>query len=87
MTSSTVTDRTAARAPQARNWLALAASPTFAFMAWVEAEGMAALCSPGTGIGSMSMMYLLMSLFHLPAWLRRDPHGSRTNRQPTTEGD
>lgn len=87
MTSSTVTDRTAARAPHVRNWLALAAAPTFAFMAWVEAGGMATLCSPGAGIGSMSMMYLLMSLFHLPAWLRRGPHGSRTNRQPTTEGD
>ncbi|RNF34978.1 hypothetical protein [Paracoccus methylarcula] len=90
MTSFSAADSTGSALSQARNLLALAASPVFAVMAWVEAGEMGAVCSPGMGIlpiGSMSIMYLLMSLFHLSAWLKRGPHGSRTNIQPTTEGD
>lgn len=58
------------------DWLALAASPVFAFMAWAETGSMAALCASGQGIlpfSSMTTMYLLMSLFHLPAWLKIGP--------------
>ena len=59
----------------AAGWLALAASPVFAVMAWIaakDASGMA-LCSPASStlpIDGMSAMYLLMSLFHLPPWLK-----------------
>ena len=54
-------------------WLALAASPTFAFMAWIAASAPpTALCSDATRllpIDGMAAMYLLMSLFHLAPWL------------------
>jgi hypothetical protein len=57
------------------NWLALAATPTFAIMAVltvvldVPAD---MLCSSGHGamLGGMVPMYLLMSAFHSAAWLR-----------------
>ncbi|WEX11005.1 hypothetical protein [Chelativorans sp. AA-79] len=56
-------------------WLAYAASPTFALMGLIAAHDAAgiALCSAGSGIlpvDGMTAMYLLMSLFHLPPWLR-----------------
>ena len=59
----------------ATGWLGLAASPTFAAMAWITANepGAMALCSAGSNIpaiGGMPAMYLLMSLFHLPPWLK-----------------
>ena len=54
--------------------LGLAAAPTFALMAWVAATGEGrALCASSSGgwaLDGMSAMYLLMSLFHLPPWLR-----------------
>jgi hypothetical protein len=53
-------------------WLALAASPTFALMAWIAASNASpmALCASRSGIDSMAAMYLLMSLFHLSPWLK-----------------
>ncbi|MCF3947415.1 hypothetical protein [Acidiphilium iwatense] len=62
------------RAPTA-GWLGLAASPTFAFMAWIAAKDAPpiALCSSGSSIlpiDGMTAMYLLMSLFHLSPWLK-----------------
>ena len=56
-------------------WLALAATPTFAIMAVLTAVigGPAdMLCAAGHGsvLGGMVPMYLLMSAFHLAAWLR-----------------
>jgi hypothetical protein len=63
-------------APEAAEWLGLAAAPTFAAMALataVASDGtMGALC--GTGgwpLGGMAPMYLLMSAFHVSPWLRR----------------
>jgi hypothetical protein len=55
-------------------WIALAASPIFALMAWIAANDARpiALCSPGSGIlpiDDMTAMYLLMSVFHLRPWL------------------
>ena len=61
-------------APGAIDVLALAAAPTFALMAIATGSSPAmALCAPGAGllpIDGMTAMYLLMSLFHLPPWLR-----------------
>jgi hypothetical protein len=57
-------------------WLALAAAPTFALMALLTAvlgEGaMGMLCpaSPAPLLSGMVPMYLLMSAFHSPPWLR-----------------
>ena len=57
------------------DWLALAASPTFAGMALltgVQGEG-SMICSamPGASpLTGMAAMYLLMSLFHATPWLR-----------------
>lgn len=66
----------------ASGWLALAAAPTFAAMAWMAAGAPAAICASGSGMSGMppmdgmAWMYLLMSVFHLPPWLavisRRD---------------
>lgn len=48
---------------QSREWLSLAATPTFAIMALYS--GMQEGCMPG-----MIPMYALMSLFHASPWLR-----------------
>jgi hypothetical protein len=52
--------------------LSLAAAPTFAIMALLEAVGggpLSMLCSSSPWTG-MAPMYLLMSVFHLAPWLR-----------------
>jgi hypothetical protein len=59
----------------AAGWLALAASPVFALMGLVAAVDAPrhALCASASGllpIDGMTAMYLLMSLFHLPPWLK-----------------
>ena len=76
-TSSAANKRNAppGQAPGAAGWLALAASPTFALMAWIAANGAPpmALCASGRSIlpvDGMTAMYLLMSLFHLSPWLK-----------------
>jgi hypothetical protein len=58
-------------------WLSLGASPSFALMALVNAElsagGTRMLCgqSPSSSVlGGMTVMYLLMSLFHAAPWLK-----------------
>lgn len=60
---------------RAADALALAAAPVFALMAAVtQARGgpMAQLCGASLeGATSMTLMYLLMSAFHLGPWLRR----------------
>lgn len=53
--------------------LRFAASPTFAIMAIGSSVGgrADALCAPsGSPLGSMVLMYALMSAFHLSPWLR-----------------
>jgi hypothetical protein len=58
-------------------WMCLAATPTFAFMALVtSAHGGGAhdvLCAASQGaslLNGMTFMYLLMSAFHSAPWLR-----------------
>jgi hypothetical protein len=75
-------------------WLALAAAPTFALMAWISAfdGSQAPICSPAQGIlpiNSMACMYLLMSFFHLSPWLKRGPAGRQhlTRSVIQSEGD
>ena len=63
-----------AGALRAANWLALAASPTFAIMALLTGvRGQAEiLCSAAhaSPLSGMITMYLLMSAFHAAPWLK-----------------
>ncbi|MBI1290255.1 hypothetical protein GC173_03305 [bacterium] len=96
MTMFTLARRRPPEGRQSRNaasWLGLAASPTFALMAWVSANDMQGmLCASGPGIlpiGGMAFMYLLMSLFHLSPWLKlaSAPSRQRTQLTSQTRGD
>jgi len=74
----------------AAGWIGLAASPTFALMAWIAAGDAPriAICSPDSGllpIDGMAWMYLLMSLFHLPPWLKLASGRPRQLTVPTTQ--
>lgn len=58
-------------AARAAHWLSLAAAPTFALMALLTSGEADMICSPDTfPLSGMATMYLLMSTFHLPPWLR-----------------
>ncbi|NPU69187.1 hypothetical protein HL667_29570 [Bradyrhizobium sp. 83012] len=68
--------------------LRLAAAPTFALMAVLNAmarDGRSdVICSAmpaGAPLGDMAVMYLLMSVFHLVPWVRRIRRG--TAAQPS----
>jgi hypothetical protein len=70
-------DKPGRDARRAADWISLAAAPTFAIMALIAgiAGGgrMAAMCPPlgdQWALSGMAPMYLLMSAFHSPAWLR-----------------
>jgi hypothetical protein len=72
---ATKANATAGQPRGATGWLALAASPTFALMAWISANDppSMAFCSSGSDflpLDGMTVMYLLMSLFHLSPWLK-----------------
>lgn len=72
-------------------WFGLAAAPTFAVMAWISAAGSPgwAICSAASAfvpINDMTLMYLLMSLFHASPWLKLLFALSR-DRTAQTEGD
>ena len=66
--------RRSAAALRSSNWLYLAPAPTFAMMALLTAvlgDG-SALCSIANAspLSGMVPMYVLMSVFHLPPWLK-----------------
>ena len=70
--------RTGAR----EEWLCLAAAPTFIAMACLTAFAgeTQMICAADQGafpLTGMAMMYLLMSVFHLPPWLRLLGHRGR----------
>lgn len=81
MSTSEKKDEGAARTQPAGNaariagWLGLAATPCFGLMALLAAinDGSGAICSAtSTALApdGMPVMYLLMSIVHLPPWLR-----------------
>ena len=59
--------------------LCLAAAPVFAVLALTTAGGGDMICTmPGmSALGGMSFMYVLMSLFHLAPWLKRNSRQTR----------
>jgi hypothetical protein len=69
-------DEGVAAAPGVAVWLRLAATPTFAIMALLTGllggGPMDLLCSAshGSPLSGMTPMYLLMSAFHSPPWLK-----------------
>ena len=70
-------DGASAAARGAADWLCLAAAPTFAIMALltgIQGGGAAdMICAPGQGalpLSGMTLMYGLMSAFHLAPWLK-----------------
>lgn len=93
MTASILAKKSEAPTWQTRDaasWLGLAASPTFALMAWISAIDASeiSICSSGT-FGGMAWMYLLMSLFHLSPWLKLASSLARplTHLATQSEGD
>lgn len=73
--ASTTSNSSIWRHRDAAGWLGLAASPSFALMAWLAGTDAFrfAICAPASGmppVGGMAGMYLLMSLFHLAPWLK-----------------
>jgi hypothetical protein len=62
--------------PLAAGWLQLAAAPVFLCLAVVVAAGesrypMCGARHAAFSLSGMSVMYLLMGIFHGPVWLRR----------------
>lgn len=70
-------------ARRAAEGLGLAATPVFAAMALLVAQGGGAaelLCGTLSPFGGMVPMYLLMSVFHAGPWLRLWDQASRSPR-------
>ncbi|WP_040678607.1 hypothetical protein [Nitratireductor pacificus] len=94
MTTCTATEEVASShrpTLDASRWLGLAATPTFAVMAWISATGATGMtmCSAVPAfipINDMALMYALMSLFHLSPWMKLlSVHLQRPSTE--TEGD
>ena len=91
MTDHKTGTRTEWRRPRdAAGWIGLAASPTFAVMAWIAATDAPAIaiCSSTSGMlpmDGMARMYLLMSLFHVSPWLKLALDRSQPLAQPTAQ--
>jgi hypothetical protein len=97
MTTSSTADKPGLSAWQPRGsagWLGLAASPTFALMAWIAANDATpiAFCASASHIlpvDGMTTMYLLMSLFHLSPWfkLASEPRATARLTDNPSKGD
>jgi hypothetical protein len=92
MSNSRIAIKRHARVRDATGWLGLAASPTFALMAWISAAYAphAVICSSAPGglpIDGMTWMYLLMSLFHVTPWLKLAFARSKQLPNPTTRSE
>ena len=73
----------------ATGWIGLAASPTFALMAWIAATDAPRMtvCSGASDmlpLDGMAWMYLLMSLFHVSPWLKLASGRARQLTHPAT---
>ncbi len=87
----------AAAAVGLAKWLCLAATPTFAIMGLLtglDGSPMNRLCSsgPGAPLSGMVTMYLFMSAFHSPPWLklifgRRGASAGPDRAAATADGD
>lgn len=66
-------------ASRVADMLCLAAAPVFAGLSLLTAGGGYMICTmPGmSALGGMPLMYLLMSVFHLAPWLKRNPQEIR----------
>ena len=78
--------------PAVAGRLGFAAAPIFALMAGISAAGSPGMtmCSATiVPINDMALMYLLMSFFHLPPWLKLLSARSQRRNNPVTrtEGD
>jgi hypothetical protein len=75
----------------AAGWLSLAAAPTFALMALLTvalgSDGADMLCAAAhlSPLSGMAPMYLLMSAFHFPPWLKLIL-SRRSEASPTPRG-
>jgi hypothetical protein len=95
MTASIIAKKRNEQAWQTRDaagWLGLAASPTFALMAWIAATDapQVTICSSAPGvlpIDGMAWMYTLMSLFHVSPWLKLASSRPRHRTHPTTQSE
>jgi len=90
MTSRIVPYKANPATPQAvrpGGWLGLLASPVFALMAAVTAiqTPSMTICSALPGllpIDGMTLMYLLMAVFHAPPWLRLTGRAEQHHHDP-----
>ena len=69
----------------AADWLSFAAAPTFAIMAVFAhvldggpADMLCSAAQDASALSGMTPMYLLMSAFHLPPWLKLMSSGRRS---------
>jgi hypothetical protein len=92
MTTSLAANDRSAVFPRARDvpgWLALAAAPTYALMAWIAANAAPpiVLCASHSGlmpISGMTAMYVLMSFFHVSPWLKLASRQAWASPSPVT---
>jgi hypothetical protein len=77
LSGTTLSERGSAGALPATDWLCLAAAPTFAIMALLtsvlggsQPDILCAAADHASPLSGMTAMYLLMSAFHSPPWLK-----------------
>lgn len=69
------------------DWLCLAAAPTFAVLALLSAAPDSSHPAHGASpLDGMALMYVLMSAFHMPPWLKLLSRRSRSGRHAKRNG-